>query len=252
MPQAAKPTGADYDIPDDSKACWQGDGKDCQTGNSEQVGKVTPKPDKVWVLDSNGALNAEDPEHTNDKGSDNRTFVTGDAIGAVVNGRIPAHLLNPFTSYSITDDWTASAQWIDWTTKDQVRVYVDGKDVTDQFDITIDAAKHTTTATAKGGFLAKTAFGTKDRKVKLYIGGYVKQTPNAQAAADQKKLTNKASEKWNNESRRPTSRRSGCAIRSPTRYGAPTRARPPRPRTRRGPTRSTRTRTRSSSRMISA
>ena len=114
-------------------------------------------------------MHAEDPEHTNDKGSDNRTFVTGDAIGAVVNGRIPAHLLNPFTSYSITDDWTASAQWIDWTHKDQVRVYVDGKDVTDQFDITIDAAKHTTTATAKGGFLTKTAFGTVDRKVKLYI-----------------------------------------------------------------------------------
>ena len=53
---------------------------------------------------------------------------------------------------------------------------------------------------AKQSFLTKTAFGTKDRKVKLYIGGYVKQTPNAQAAADQRKLTNKASEKWNNES----------------------------------------------------
>ena len=206
VPQSATPTGTDYTIPDDSQACWTGDEygnadkSHCQTGNSEQVGKVTPKPDKVWVLDSNGALTAEDPQHTNDKGSDNRTFVTGDAIGAVVNGRIPAHLLNPFTSYAITDDWTASAQWIDWNHKDQVRVYVDGKDVTDQFDITVDTAKHTTTATAKRSFLTKTAFGTKDRKVKLYIGGYVKQTPNAQAAADQRKLTNKASEKWNNES----------------------------------------------------
>lgn len=92
-------------------------------------------------------------------------------------------------------------QWIDWNHKDQVKVYVDGADVTDQFDITVDTAKHTTTATAKQSFLTKTAFGTKDRKVKLYIGGYVKQTPNAQAAADQRKLTNKASEKWNNESR---------------------------------------------------
>lgn len=206
VPQSATPTGTDYTIPDDSQACWTGDEygnadkSHCQTGNSEQVGKVTPKPDKVWVLDSNGALTAEDPQHTNDKGSDNRTFVTGDAIGAVVNGRIPAHLLNPFTSYAITDDWTASAQWIDWNHKDQVKVYVDGADVTDQFDITVDTTKHTTTATAKQSFLTKTAFGTKDRKVKLYIGGYVKQTPNAQAAADQRKLTNKASEKWNNES----------------------------------------------------
>lgn len=206
VPQSATPTGTDYTIPDDSQACWTGDEygnadkSHCQTGNSEQVGKVTPKPDKVWVLDSNGALTAEDPQHTNDKGSDNRTFVTGDAIGAVVNGRIPAHLLNPFTSYAITDDWTASAQWIDWNHKDQVKVYVDGADVTDQFDITIDTAKHTTTATAKQSFLTKTAFGTKDRKVKLYIGGIVKQVPNAQAAADQKKLTNKATETWNNES----------------------------------------------------
>lgn len=127
VPQSATPTGTDYTIPDDSQACWTGDEygnadkSHCQTGNSEQVGKVTPKPDKVWVLDSNGALTAEDPQHTNDKGSDNRTFVTGDAIGAVVNGRIPAHLLNPFTSYAITDDWTASAQWIDWNHKDQSR-----------------------------------------------------------------------------------------------------------------------------------
>ena len=199
VPQSAKPTGADYTIPDDSKACWQGDGQDCQTGDSKQVGKVTPKPDKVWVLDSNGALNAEDPEHTNDKGSDDRTFVTGDAIGAVVNGRLPGHLLNPFASYSITDDWTASAQWIDWNHKDQVRVYVDGKDVTDQFDIAIDTAKHTTTATAKSGFLAKTALGANDRRVKLYIGGIVSKAPSADYASDQHRLTNKASETWNNE-----------------------------------------------------
>ena len=199
VPQSAKPTGADYTISDDSKACWQGDGQDCQTGDSKQVGKITPKPDKVWVLDSNGALNAEDPQHTNQKGSDDRTFVTGDAIGAVVNGRIPGHLLNPFTSYSITDDWTASAQWIDWNHKDQVRVYVDGKDVTDQFDITIDTTKHTTTATAKGGFLAKTALGANDRKVKLYIGGIVSKAPSSDYAPDQHKLTNKASETWNNE-----------------------------------------------------
>ena len=199
VPQSAKPTGADYTIPDDSKACWQGDGQDCQAGDSKQVGKVTPKPDKVWVLDSNGALNAEDPEHTNDKGSDDRTFVTGDAIGAVVNGRLPGHLLNPFASYSITDDWTASAQWIDWNHKDQVRVYVDGKDVTDQFDIAIDTAKHTTTATAKSGFLAKTALGANDRRVKLYIGGIVSKAPSADYASDQHRLTNKASETWNNE-----------------------------------------------------
>jgi hypothetical protein len=174
VPQSATPTGTDYTIPDDSQACWTGDeygntdSGHCQSGNGEQVGKVTPSPDKVWVLDSDGALRADDPQGTNDKGSDNRTFVTGDAIGAVVNGSIPAHLLNPFTSYNITDNWTASAQWIDWNHKDQVKVYVDGKDVTGQFDITVDTAKHTTTATAKGSFLAKTAMGTSARKVRCW------------------------------------------------------------------------------------
>lgn len=207
VPQSATPTGTDYTIPDDSQACWTGDeygntdSGHCQSGNSEQVGKVTPSPDKVWVLDSDGALRADDPQGTNDKGSDNRTFVTGDAIGAVVNGSIPAHLLNPFTSYSITDNWTASAQWIDWNHKDQVKVYVDGKDMTDQFDITVDTANHTTTATAKASFLAKSAMGTSARKVKLYIGGYVKQAPNAAYAAEQKKLTNKATETWNDETK---------------------------------------------------
>lgn len=207
VPQSATPTGSDYVIPDDSQACWTGDeygntdASHCQTGNSEQVGKITPKPDKVWVLDSNGALKADDPQWTNDKGADNHTFVTGDPIGAVVNGLIPAHLLNPFTSYSITDDWTASAQYIDWNHKDQVKVYVDGKDETANFDITIDTAKHTTTAAAKQPFLAKTAVGTTDRKVKLYLGGIVKQAPNAQHAVDQRRLTNKAAETWNNETR---------------------------------------------------
>lgn len=201
VPQAATPTGADYTIKDDSRACWTGDGQTCQSGNSEQVGKVTPTPDKVWVLNEQGALVAEDPNGTNTQGADTKTFVTGDQIGAVVNGRIPGHLLNPFTSYSITDDWSASAKWIDWDHKDQVRVYVDGKDVTDEFTISVDTAHHTTTATAKAGLLARTALGTRDRVVKMYIGGVVRLAPDASWAADERKTTNKASETWNNETR---------------------------------------------------
>ncbi len=50
VPQSATPTGTDYTIPDDSQACWTGDEygnadkSHCQTGNSEQVGKVTRSP----------------------------------------------------------------------------------------------------------------------------------------------------------------------------------------------------------------
>ena len=199
VPQAAKPTGNDYTIKDDSKVCYGGDNNTCQTGNSREVAKVTPNPNKVWVLDEKGALTASDPNKTNDKGVDTKTFVTGDTIGAVVNGKIPGHLLNPFTSYSITDDWSDSANWIDWNHKDQVKVYVDGTDETSNFTITIDTAKHTTTATAKASFLAKTALGTKDRAVKLYIGGIINKAPSADYAVTEKKLTNSASETWNNE-----------------------------------------------------
>jgi len=196
VPQAARPTGDDYVIPDDSKACWQGDGKDCQAGDSREVGKVTPRPNKVWVLGKDGVLSAEDPDWTNDVSADRKTFVPGDTIGAVVNGSIPAHLLNPLVSYRITDDWSASAEWIDWSDKGQVGVYVDGKDETANFDITIDKAAHTTTAKAKAGFLAKTALKTSASPVKLYVGGTIKAVSQADAHVS---VTNKGSETWNNE-----------------------------------------------------
>ena len=83
MPQSAKPTGGDYEINDGSVACWNGDNgtgslADCQTGNSDSVGKVTPTPDKVWVLDESGALVAEDKQWTNQQGVDQKTFLVGD------------------------------------------------------------------------------------------------------------------------------------------------------------------------------
>ncbi|MDB6873773.1 adhesin, partial [Bifidobacterium longum] len=107
VPQSAKPTGGDYEINDGSVACWNGDNgtgslADCQTGNSDSVGKVTPTPDKVWVLDESGALVAEDKQWTNQQGVDQKTFLVGDQVGVVVNGSIPSHLLNPLASYSIT------------------------------------------------------------------------------------------------------------------------------------------------------
>ena len=86
VPQSAKPTGGDYEINDGSVACWNGDNgtgslADCQTGNSDSVGKVTPTPDKVWVLDESGALVAEDKQWTNQQGVDQKTFLVGDQVG---------------------------------------------------------------------------------------------------------------------------------------------------------------------------
>ncbi|MBC7032501.1 hypothetical protein G6O48_26670, partial [Salmonella enterica subsp. enterica serovar Enteritidis] len=89
----------------------------------------------VWVLDESGALVAEDKQWTNQQGVDQKTFLVGDQVGVVVNGSIPAHLLNPLASYSITDDLTGSNQWIDWKSG---KVFVDGKDETANFTIAID------------------------------------------------------------------------------------------------------------------
>lgn len=200
VPQSAKPTGGDYKINDGSVACWNGDNgtgslADCQTGNSDSVGKVTPTPDKVWVLDESGALVAEDKQWTNQQGVDQKTFLVGDQVGVVVNGSIPAHLLNPLASYSITDDLTGSNQWIDWKSG---KVFVDGKDETDQFDIVIDQKARTATATAKASYIAKTMFRNSASKVRFYLTGTIKK-----GATEGKKiqLTNKAYEKWNNETR---------------------------------------------------
>lgn len=200
VPQSAKPTGGDYKINDGSVACWNGDNgtgslADCQTGNSDSVGKVTPTPDKVWVLDESGALVAEDKQWTNQQGVDQKTFLVGDQVGVVVNGSIPAHLLNPLASYSITDDLTGSIQWIDWKSG---KVFVDGEDVTANFDIVIDQKARTATATAKASYMAKTMFKNSASKVKFYLTGTIKK-----GATEGRKiqLTNKAYEKWNNETR---------------------------------------------------
>lgn len=200
VPQSAKPTGGDYEINDGSVACWNGDNgtgslADCQTGNSDSVGKVTPTPDKVWVLDESGALVAEDKQWTNQQGVDQKTFLVGDQVGVVVNGSIPAHLLNPLASYSITDDLTGSIQWIDWKSG---KVFVDGKDETANFTIAIDRKARTATATAKASYIAKTMFKNSASKVKFYLTGTIKK-----GATEGKKiqLTNKAYEKWNNETR---------------------------------------------------
>ena len=200
MPQSAKPTGGDYEINDGSVACWNGDNgtgslADCQTGNSDSVGKVTPTPDKVWVLDESGALVAEDKGWTNQQGVDQKTFLVGDQVGVVVNGSIPSHLLNPLASYSITDDLTGSIQWIDWKSG---KVFVDGKDETSNFTIAIDRKAGTATATAKSAYIAKTMFRNSASKVRFYLTGTIKK-----GATEGRKiqLTNKAYEKWNNETR---------------------------------------------------
>ena len=86
-------------------------------------------------------------------------------------------------------------------------MFVDGKDETANFTIAIDRKAGTATATAKSAYIAKTMFRNSASKVRFYLTGTIKK-----GATEGKKiqLTNKAYEKWNNETRPPTSRRCSC------------------------------------------
>lgn len=197
VPTYTKATGADYRIPDDSKVCYTEAQDHCLVGNSAETGKVTPDPDKVWTADEAEARTTADPERTNQKGVDNKTFLPGDKVSAVVNDHIAAYLQYGLEEYSITDDWSDGLTYV--TMDGAPKVYFQGQDVTDLFEITNDTAKGVTTAKAKPEFLAKTARLTEPGEVKLVISGQFRRDYDTDG--QNKELINKGSVTWNNESK---------------------------------------------------
>lgn len=197
VPTYTKATGADYRIPDDSKVCYTEAQDHCLVGNSAETGKVTPDPDKVWTADEAEARTTADPERTNQKGVDNKTFLPGDKVSAVVNDHIAAYLQYGLEAYSITDDWSDGLTYV--TMDGAPKVYFQGQDVTDLFEITNDTAKGVTTAKAKPEFLAKTARLTEPGEVKLVISGQFRRDYDTDG--QNKQLINKGSVTWNNESK---------------------------------------------------
>lgn len=197
VPTYTKATGADYRIPDDSKVCYTEAQDHCLTGNSAETGKVTPDPDKVWTADEAQARTTADPERTNQKGVDQKTFLPGDKVSAVVNDHIAAYLQYGLEEYSITDDWSDGLTYV--TMDGAPKVYFQGQDVTDLFEITNDTAKGVTTAKAKPEFLAKTARLTEPGEVKLVISGQFRRDYDTDG--QNKQLINKGSVTWNNESK---------------------------------------------------
>jgi adhesin isopeptide-forming family sspB-C2 type protein len=197
VPTYVLPTTADYTVPDDSQVCYTASqSAGCISGNSQQTRKVTPAPDKVWVLDQNGALTASDPNRTNQAGADNMVFLPGDSVSAVVNGRIPANLAENLTAYRIADDWTAAAKYVDFSDASKAAVFFRGSDVTSQFTIAVNGT--VTTATATPAFLAATKGLSADAPVKLVISGAFRTDYTTAGATVS--LTNSGSETWNNES----------------------------------------------------
>ncbi|HEL1130550.1 TPA: LPXTG cell wall anchor domain-containing protein [Streptococcus equi subsp. zooepidemicus] len=200
VPTFTKPTGEDYTISDTGKVCYTTSLKECMTTDEKQTEKVTPDPDKVWVLDETGALASQDKDWTNTVAADQKLFFHGDEVGAVVNGSVPARLTRNLTKYSIVDDWSDAARFIDFTDASKAKVFYNGRDVTDQFTITIK--ENQTIATAKKAFLDTTKGLPVDVPVKLVITGVFKGvSAPTDTNGEVVTLINAGSETWNNETK---------------------------------------------------
>ncbi len=188
--------GEENRLADKANVLWNKTGGDT---DEHHFDTHEPRPDKAWVLDRKGALTTDDPKWSNKVGADGKTFLPGDPVSAVANGRVPADLVHDLASYGITDDWGDAAKYVDFSDASKAAVYYDGRDVTGQFDVRVDGTR--TVATARPAFLKGTAHLKKDRPVKLVISGAFRT--DYQTAGRTERLTNSASETWNDH-RKPT------------------------------------------------
>ena len=154
---------------------------------SKEFDTWQPNPDKSWIVKRDGNRQAvTDPQETNKTGGASHTDLDGDKVGSVVNGTVGRNLIQEPSKLTLTDNWTAADYIFDADTKN-IRVYEadagtdressvsdivnTGKDVTDQFDITVQGTK--AAAKAKASYL-KGLKGLKNPKqVTLLIPGTV-------------------------------------------------------------------------------
>ena len=146
-----------------------------------------PNPDKSWIHGRDGKWRVViDPQETNRTGGDAHTYLDGDKVGSVVNGTVGRNLIQAPKQFTLTDDWTAADYLFDPDTK-SIRVYeatagsdressvsdivTTGKDVTDQFDITVQGT--TATAKAKASYLKGLKKLKNPRQVTLLIPGRI-------------------------------------------------------------------------------
>ncbi len=118
-----------------------------------------PNPDKSWIKqNTDGSWAAViDPDETNATGADQNRFLDGERVASVVNGVIPANLIEAPTAFELTDDWAKADYIFDADDAKNVRLYMadaqsdrassvydianKGQDVTDQVEITIEGTK---------------------------------------------------------------------------------------------------------------
>ena len=171
------------------KASTEWNGKPVGESDSHEFPTWAPNPDKSWVkLGKDGTWQAViDPSRSNTTGADNSVFLDGDQVGAVVNGTVAANLIQAPQTLTLSDDWGKADYLFDAADVTKVKVYDadasseaqssvtdivnKGRDVTDQFDITLKGT--TVTARAKAGYLASVKGLAKPKQLTLLVPGEV-------------------------------------------------------------------------------
>lgn len=195
VPTTPWPTATDYTFADTGSFCVT---STCIDTEEKPPNKVTPTPDKAWVLDKDGALVTSDKDWSNSVGADNQVFLPGDAVVAVANDYI--HDLDlPLATYQIWDDWSDGIDYLQLTDPGaSVYVSVDGStwvDRTAWFDITSADGKTTAVANSPEFF----ALTTSDVLVKLILEGSF--LPEYNTHGENVAMVNKAGVVWNNDAK---------------------------------------------------
>lgn len=176
--------------------------------------ETTVAPDKVWVLDKQGALVNSDHKGTNSvdwnhdssdgKAVDRETFLPGDPVSAVVSAPIPER--QNFSAFEVEDDWHEAERYIAFNHPELVKVYFGDDDSASMQDVTTDFTirvggpgvidAYHTHAVAKPDFLSKINGLTTQKWVKLVITGYFRT--DYRTNGRMQILKNGGSETWNN------------------------------------------------------
>ena len=165
-------------IRDTGSVYWKGSSEEAdQKTPDHEFPTWRPSPDKSWVLWDKTAKQWQavvDPSKSNTTGADDHVFLDGDKVAGVVNGTVDPHLIDAPNSFALTDDWSAAEYLVDQDGRNRIRVYeaqaapgadghyrqtsvadiaAQGRDVTDQFEITVSGSR--AVAKAKPAYLAK-------------------------------------------------------------------------------------------------
>lgn len=190
-------------VEDKGHVFWQGvTKKQDQDTDNHEFPTWKPNPDKSWVKwDGKGWKLVTDPTRSNKTGADDNYFLDGDKVASAVNATVEKDLVpDQLKTFSIEDDYTAADYLFDADGKSSIRVYeadadtaaqssVDGidtkgKDVTDQYEITVEGTK--ITATAKAAHLKELTGMAKAKQVTLLVPGVVNMA-NGKGAAQVRK-----------------------------------------------------------------